>query len=50
MEINVKVESMGCDAKIKINSSTTAGNVIEMLAQSPQLPRKLVQMFILKSK
>jgi len=50
MEITVKVESTGCDAKVNINSLTTAGNVIEMLARSPQVQRKLVQLFILKSK
>jgi len=46
MEINVKVESTGADAKVNIDSSTTVGNVIEMVARSPQMYRKFVFNFI----
>ena len=35
-EINVKIESTGSDTKVNISSSTTAGDVVEMLARSPQ--------------
>jgi len=42
MEINVKVENTGADAKVNINLSTTVGNVIEMLARSPHMQRKYV--------
>lgn len=42
MEINVKVESSGADAKISIDSSTTVGDVVEMLVRSPQMQQKFV--------
>jgi len=42
MEISVKVESTGSDAKINLSSSTTVGDVIELLMRSPQMRRKFV--------
>ena len=42
MEINVKVEITGADAKVNVNSLTTAGDVIETLARSPKMQRKFV--------
>jgi len=39
-EITVKIESTGADAKVSISSSTTARNVVEMLARSPKIQRR----------
>jgi len=35
MAISVKVDNTGADLKVSITSATTAGDVIEMLTQSP---------------
>ena len=42
MEINVKVESTGSDAKVKIDSLTVAGDVVEMVGRSPQMQQRFV--------
>jgi len=42
VEISVKIENTGSNAKVDINSSTTAGDVIEKLAASPQMPRRFL--------
>jgi len=42
MEITVKVESAGCDTKVHIDPYTTVRDVVDMIAQSPQIQQKFV--------